>query len=110
LTKYVNSIVVHTDFRHQSYRRARSDRTQLIPFRIPTHTEVEYSVDVADCPAFVQAVEDWAVRSSIWLNFVFEIRGVAADEVWLSPNYHREGCHVTAGMGKVSEAEFAFFF
>ena len=69
-------------------RVARSDRVQIIPFRIPPHTEMEYAVPGVACSDALQQLREWMARAELYSEFVHEVRFVARDGDWLSMAYH----------------------
>ena len=71
-----------------SHRVLCHDR--LVPFR-----EMEYSVPAEVGPACLREILAAIEARAIPVVFPIEMRWVAADDVWLSPFYRREGCAIS---------------
>jgi L-gulonolactone oxidase len=80
-------------------RIARSDRalTLAMPAR---HEEVEIALPVEYAAEALVRTRDLIEREKLRVNFVVELRFVAADDAWLSPCHGRDSCFIGAYMAR----------
>jgi L-gulonolactone oxidase len=96
ITPFVTRMVERVGFR-PGVRVDRSDR--IIPYAgsIPKHFETEYAVPIERAGEALAATRDMVLRAEDYrVNFPFEVRFVAADDIPLSPAYGRDVCFLGA--------------
>lgn len=88
----------------------RSDRVFNVAMP-PRHLEMEYGLPLDAVPEVLRELERMITRRRLRVNFVQELRFVAADDCHLSPACGRESCQLGAYMAKSqdSDAYFAGF-
>jgi L-gulonolactone oxidase len=74
---------------------SRSDRLLNIPMP-PKHNECEYAVPVARAAEALQKTRALIMEKKLNANMPVEVRFVAADNIWLSPEYGRDVCYIGA--------------
>lgn len=95
--------------------RRRVDRSdRIIPYSgsIPKHQETEYAIAVEQAPEALDRVRSMILEASGYrVNFPFEVRFVAADDIPLSPAFGRDSCYLGAYVAsrKWAPAYFADF-
>ena len=91
----INALVRWAYFR-ETRKVARSDLALTIAMP-PIHEEVEYAIPIERAPEALQRVRALIDRESLRVNFVVELRFVAADEAWMSPAFGQRmvGIHFT---------------
>lgn len=102
----LNRLVRRAYFR-ETRKVARSDLALTIAMP-PVHEEIEYAMPVdraADALAQVKALIE---REKLRVNFVVELRFVAADEAWMSPAFGRDTAYVGAYMARARGIERYF--
>jgi len=62
----------------------------------PVHREAEYGIPVDKAGPMLVALRDEIERRKIRVNFITELRFMAADNSWLSPAYGRPSCQFGA--------------
>eukprot|EP00042_Codosiga_hollandica_P031792 m.195740 g.195740 ORF g.195740 m.195740 type:complete len:353 (-) comp53729_c0_seq1:32-1090(-) len=89
----------------------RPDKIQLLPFRVPRHTEMEIAVPLAHAAACIKDLHRITRENNHAhnVNFIFEIRFVKGDEDWLSPSYGGDTCQITVGLHYGQERVDGFF-
>lgn len=80
-----------TFMRHE--RVARSDQAFVIPFIVKRHGESEFAVPREQGAEVFRQLRQWAADNDVFLNHIVEIRFVAADDIWLSPDYQQASTH-----------------
>jgi len=78
-------------------RVARSDRVFNVP-QIPLHRESEFAVSLDYGVGAMYALRDLIQREQLHVNFIVEMRFVAADDIMMSPAYGRDSCQIGAYM------------
>ncbi|KAL5475495.1 hypothetical protein EMCRGX_G025316 [Ephydatia muelleri] len=77
---------------------------------LPIHSGSEVSVWVQDSTRFIRAVRDLVRNGDFMLNWYQEIRFVAGDEAWLSPQYNRGGtCALSLNVLATRDREDAYY-
>ncbi|XP_065898777.1 L-gulonolactone oxidase-like isoform X2 [Dysidea avara] len=74
-----------------------------IPHRVDGHPETEIAIDVKDCVAGIKTLLQMIKEDNIPVNHIIEVRFVKSDNIWLSPNYQRDSCHITQLLYSPSE-------
>jgi FAD/FMN-containing dehydrogenase len=87
LQRVLNEVVFVAKTSSEVRRAGRSDRLQVIPFRVPLHTESEISVPACNIARLMRAFEQTMDAFGLTTGFIFELRFVAPDDVPLSPDY-----------------------
>ena len=62
----------------------------------PVHREAEYGIPVEQAGPMLVALRDEIERQNLRVNFITELRFMAADHSWLSPAYERASCQFGA--------------
>ena len=62
----------------------------------PRHDETEWGIPASRCAEAMTRLKALIEREKVWVNFVVEVRFVAADDVLLSPAYGRPSCQLGA--------------
>ena len=76
-------------------RVGRSD--QILNLAMPPrHQEMEYSIPVEHAERALRETRELIESMDLKVNFIVELRFVAADDSWLSPAYGRDSCYVGA--------------
>ena len=65
----------------------------------PAHMEAEYAVDRYDAEEALRQMRALIEFERFRVNFITEVRFVAADDIWLSCDYGRDSCHLGAYNG-----------
>lgn len=78
-------------------RVARADRVFNVA-QIPVHRESEFAVSLDYGVGAMYALRDLIQREKLHVNFIVEMRFVAADDIMMSPAYGRDSCHIGAYM------------
>lgn len=76
-------------------RVVRYEETLVVPHILPRHYETEFALPVEQT---VATIERWRTILSAHpyeMGHVMELRCVAADEHWLSPDYKQASVHIT---------------
>lgn len=94
LTTPFNMLLGVTGFRERE-RIARWDQGLIIPFPVPPHAELEYSVPLHKGLDFFISIMRTARARGWRLNQVVEVRFVAGDDLWLSTDFGGPRCHIT---------------
>jgi FAD-linked oxidoreductase len=96
VTPSVNSIVNATYFRPRQ-RVDRSDRvfSTIMP---PIHREAEYGIPRAQAAVALERLRKLIEQHRLHVNFIVELRFVAADDILMSPCYGRPSCQFGAYM------------
>ncbi|MDX2086830.1 MAG: D-arabinono-1,4-lactone oxidase [Kofleriaceae bacterium] len=76
-------------------RRVASHIGFLTPLP-PVHRETEWAFDIADAKPLLRAYRKLLPDSGHTYNFIQELRFSAADDLWLSPAYHRDSIWLSA--------------
>jgi FAD-linked oxidoreductase len=93
LIPVLNAFMAATHFR--SYRRvARAHEVFNIPTMPPRHDETEWGLPAPRAGEVLRALRDLIVSQRHRVNFIVEVRFVAADDVLLSPAYGRDSCQL----------------
>ncbi len=78
-------------------RVERSDRVFNVA-QIPVHRESEFAVSLDYGVGAMYALRDLIQREELRVNFIVEMRFVAADDIMMSPAYGRDSCQIGAYM------------
>ncbi|TDP75959.1 L-gulonolactone oxidase [Bradymonas sediminis] len=70
----------------------------------PRHLEAEFAFAREDGPAAFEQLRAWVEWEQLRVNFIGELRFVAADDIWMSPAYGRDACHIGAYCGRSAHA------
>lgn len=92
----INRVVSTTYFRP----RTRTDASRSV-FNVPmppAHSEIEYGIDRALAAEALRQVRAMIEEMRLRVNFVVEVRFVAADDILLSGAYGRDSCQIGAYM------------
>ena len=86
--------------------------TSILPLPMPpAHEELEYAVPLAHATDLLSGLRDLIDRHRLRVNFLVELRPVAADDAWLSPMHGRASLCATlcigSNMGRHREIYFA---
>lgn len=92
----LNRVVGGSIFKKEQ-RVARSDRVFNVP-QIPVHRESEFAVSLDYGVGAMYALRELIRREQLYVNFIVEMRFVAADDIMMSPAYGRDSCQVGAYM------------
>jgi FAD/FMN-containing dehydrogenase len=79
----------------RSRRVGRSDHILNLAMP-PRHQEMEYSIPVEHAAQAMRETRQLIESKGLKVNFIVELRFVAADDSWLSPAYERDSCYVGA--------------
>jgi FAD/FMN-containing dehydrogenase len=101
--QYTSSVVSQLMFGLPKTRIARSDLVQIVPFRVPRHTEMEYAVPGVECADTLAELSAWMEAEGVYSDFVHEVRMSRRDGDWISMGYHPE--HDAALMAAVNGAD-----
>lgn len=82
-----------------SRRVARSDQALTVAMP-PVHEEVEYAIPLEAAAEALAWVDAMIEREKLCVNFVFEVRFVAAEQPLLSPAFGRATCFLGAYMAR----------
>ena len=99
--------LVRVAYFRPSRKVARSDLALTIAMP-PRHCEIEYALPIAEAGAALRAVRALIDREGLRVNFVVELRFVAADTAWLSPAFGRDTVYVGAYMARAAGLERYF--
>ena len=94
LVPLINKVVRLAYFK-VSRRIGRSDHILNLAMP-PRHQEMEYSIPVEHAARALRATRELIESKGLRVNFIVELRFVAADDSWLSPAYERDSCYVGA--------------
>jgi FAD-linked oxidoreductase len=94
----INALVRALYFR-PTRRIARSDLALTIAMP-PLHEEVEYAIPIERAAEALRGMRALIERERLRVNFVVELRFVAADRAWMSPAYGRDSAYVGAYMAR----------
>jgi len=86
---------------------ARSDLALTIPMP-PRHEEMEYAVPLESAGEALRGLRALIDRERLRVNFVVEVRFVAADEGWMSPAFGRPTAYLGAYMARARGIERYF--
>ncbi len=67
----------------------------VIPHYLSPHQETEWNVEWSQCTRVLQDIQSWVHTTGFPVNHMIEVRFVARDQIWLSPNYELDSCHIT---------------
>jgi FAD/FMN-containing dehydrogenase len=81
---------------------ARSDLALTIPMP-PVHEETEYAIPLESAGDALRGLKAMIDRERLRVNFVAELRFVAADEAWMSPAFGRPTAYLGAYMARTRE-------
>lgn len=98
LTPGANRLVAQTYFRPRR-RVARSDHVLSLAMP-PIHREMEYSLPVELAGEALRRARALVEREGLRVNFINELRFVAADDGWMSPAGGRDSCQLGAYMAQ----------
>jgi L-gulonolactone oxidase len=93
----LNRLVAHAYFAEHSWVD-RSDRIFNTPMP-PRHREMEFAIPREKAPDALVAMRELIDREALFVNFLQELRFVAADDALLSPAYGRATCQIGAYCG-----------
>jgi FAD-linked oxidoreductase len=102
----VNRLVQLAYFR-RTRKVARSDLALTIAMP-PRHAETEYGMPIERAAEALERVRALIEREKLRVNFVVELRFVAADEAWLSPAFGRRTAYLGAYMARAEGLERYF--
>lgn len=74
----------------------------------PVHREMEYGVPRSKAPELLRGVRALIDREGLRVNFIVELRFVAADDLMLSPAYQRDSCQFGAYMAQAPDLDAYF--
>jgi len=94
-TPYALQFMLQLGLFQPSHRIAQYNSIQNLPHRIPQHPEIEYAIPVEEALPAIHEFQDYIESNKLMINHIVEIRFVAQDSIWLSPNYNRDSCHIT---------------
>jgi L-gulonolactone oxidase len=94
LVPALSGLVARTHFRARR-RVDRSDRVLALPMP-PVHRETEYAIPRARAAEALARLRALVEERRLTVNFIVEVRFVAADEIMLSPAAGRESCYLGA--------------
>lgn len=77
----------------------RSHRVFNLPMP-PSHLEAEFAFDRRDAESALEQIRALIEWEQMKVNFITEVRFVAADDIWMSPAYGRDACHLGAYIGQ----------
>ncbi|QDG53529.1 FAD-binding protein [Persicimonas caeni] len=80
----------------------RSHRVFNLPMP-PSHLEAEFGFAREDAESALEQMRALIEWDQIRVNFITEVRFVAADDIWLSPAYGRESCQLGAYIGETPQ-------
>lgn len=100
---FTSPVISQVMFALPKTRIARSDLAQIVPFRVPRHTEMEYAVPGVECADTLAELSAWMEQEGIFSDFVHEVRMSRRDGDWLSMGYHPE--HDAALLAAVGGAD-----
>ena len=86
---------------------ARSDLALTIAMP-PVHEEVEYAIPLERAGEALAAIRALIEREKLNVNFVVELRFVAADQAWMSPAFGRATAYLGAYMARAEGIERYF--
>lgn len=66
----------------------------------PVHREAEFGVPMPHAGGVLDRLRQEIDRRGLHVNFIVEVRFVAADELWLSGSYQRLSCQIGAYIGE----------
>ena len=72
----------------------RSDRIVTVPSGIPRHQETEYAIPVEQAAEALDRLRQMVLGAGYRVNFIVEVRFVAADDIPMSPTYGRDSCYI----------------
>ncbi len=102
----LNRLVARSLF-EERIRRDRSDRSLTLTMP-PRHREMEYAIGIDEVPEVLRELASWLETDGLHINFIMELRFVAADESLLSPAFGRDACQIGAYMGPCRDLERYF--
>lgn len=92
VTRYINHAVASIYLR-PGERVARSDRAFNLAMP-PNHREAEWAFSMTDAGPVLADLQSLIERQSLRINFPCEIRFVRRDDIWMSPAYGTDACHI----------------
>ena len=69
----------------------------------PVHRELEYGIPLEAAPEALRRLKALIDRRGLRVNFIVEVRFMAADDLWLSPGYGRASCQLGAYMAEAPD-------
>lgn len=106
-TRSINRVVQRLSFQPH-VRVDRSDRIIRYAGVIPKHQETEYAVPRERAAAAIDEVRRTVLAADYRVNFPFEVRFVAADDIPMSPTYGRDSAYLGAYVASRGWAEGYF--
>jgi FAD-linked oxidoreductase len=94
----INKIAGKIYFREE-YRSGVAEKVLTVPMP-PRHREMEYAIPAHTAPSALNALRAYVLENHLAVNFIVELRFVAADDILLSPAFGRDTCFMGAYMGK----------
>jgi len=80
-------------------RRSVSSSHQALTLAMPpSHQEIEYALPRELGAEALQRTRALVERDGLRVNFIVELRFVAGDDAWMSPDYRRDSAHLGAYM------------
>jgi FAD/FMN-containing dehydrogenase len=76
-------------------RVASSEDVFVIPHAIPRHSELEYAFPAEHVASVIRDFRNIVRTNKIDVGHILEVRFVKADNIWISPNYQMDACHIT---------------
>ncbi|UCG23489.1 MAG: FAD-binding protein [Chloroflexota bacterium] len=89
----INRTVQNVAFGPHS-RVDRSDRIVTVPSGIPKHQETEYAIPVEYAAEAIDRLRKIVLGADYRVNFIVEVRFVAADDIPMSPTNGRDSCYI----------------
>jgi len=81
---------------HSRRRVDRSDRVTKYPGSVPRHQETEYAFPIEHAATTIERMREMIHAARYRVNFLVEVRFVAADDIQLSPASGRDSCYLGA--------------
>lgn len=76
--------------------------------QVPRHREIEYAVPLERATEALALLRELIAREQLRVNFIVEARFVAADDLFASPDFERDSCHIGAYMAQAPGIERYF--
>jgi L-gulonolactone oxidase len=91
------------------YERVAVSHEAFVPtVYVPANHQLELIVDMKDCSAALSEWRKLAVDKHV--NLFTEVRYVKGDDIWLSPDYQRDTCHITVIIYNPSHHVMEWYF
>jgi L-gulono-1,4-lactone dehydrogenase len=84
-------------------RRVASSHDALTLAMPPSHQEIEYALPRDLAAEALRRTRALVERDRLRVNFVAELRFVAGDDAWMSPDYGRDSAHLGAYMARAPD-------